>query len=343
MGSKSLTKKLEQAKPLLAVGMIGDCLKGNFFGDLQERAKEGDKKAVAQVNILQNPLRLQQKMRGLVRSLLKVREKFGAPGLVLDAVLVGSGAFGGTTKMLAQPFVDSLNVLDVPFDNKKDEVNFFMFPPPSPDEMTLEQMNYKARLNPPQGLGSEAVGNVVRVVVTGFDPVSLAPHGVVNRAFSAEGQISHATDLLHRITDQAGQFVNVQVPSGPAWESPAAFFAKEEKYKEEEGYDTVRFVPEVVLETLGIKGQEAQVQLVAKECHPPRAWNGDSFFGWTLSLAGGTPGKTWSQVVSSNALPCRLKHKRPNKWDEGELLNKLKRGLKNNYLFSGGRSTLFAK
>merc|ERR1712083_2515 len=115
---------------------------------------------------------------------------------------------------------------------------------------------------------------IVHVVVAGFDPVSLVPHGLINRSFSAEGQLSHATDLLYRISDKAGKFVTVQVPKGQAWESPAAFFANEHKYKYEEGYDTVRFVPDSVLETWGVEaGHEARVELVAQECYPPRAWN----------------------------------------------------------------------
>merc|ERR1712217_38326 len=82
--------------------------------------------------------------------------------------------------------------------------------------------------------------------------------------------------------------------------SPAAFFANEHKYKYEEGYDTVRFVPDSVLEILGVKdGQEVHVQLVAKERCPPRAWNGDTFDGWTLTL-GKTHGKMWREILSSN-------------------------------------------
>merc|ERR1712110_304831 len=113
--------------------MIGDCVKGTSLEELQERAKRGEKKAKDQIDTLHDPHRLQQKMTGLVRALLQARAKVGAPGLRVDAVLVGSGAFGGLAKDLAQPFVDSLNFSDMPFDNMKDEVNFFM-PPPKPEE-----------------------------------------------------------------------------------------------------------------------------------------------------------------------------------------------------------------
>jgi len=294
---KGPTQKFEKAQPLLAVGMVGDCVKGKFFDDIKQLAEQGNELAASQRDTLLNPERLQQKMRGLVRALLQTCRETGEFGLHLDAVLVGSGAFGGSVKVLAQPFADSLNGGDLPFDSLKDEVNFFMFPPPKPEELTLESMTYKVSLNPKKGLcsSSSAVGSTVRVLVAGFDPISLAPHGVLNRAFSAEGQLSHATDLLYRITGTPGRFVPVQVPKGTAWESPAAFFAKpqEPKFKDEEGYDTVRFVPQSTLE-----GQEADIQLVAAERVPPRVWNGDAFDGWSLSLSvNGAALKTWQDTL----------------------------------------------
>jgi len=302
---KSPFSKFEQAQPLLAVGMIGDCVKGQFFNEIKQLAESGDVVAQQQRDTLLNPERLQQKMSGLVGALsLACRESSGA-GLLVDAVLVGSGAFGGSAKTLAQPFVDSLNGEGIKLDDSKDEINFFMFPPPKPEELTLEPVmkQCKVSLNPKKGLGaaSERVDNVIRVLVAGFDPISLAPHGVLNRAFSAEGQLCHATDFLSRVTGTKGAFVNVQVPKGLAWESPAAFFAKpqEPKYKDEEAYDTVRYVPLSVLEVLGVKEeQEADVQLVATERVPPRVWNGDSFDGWTLSLAG-IIGKTWCEALDA--------------------------------------------
>jgi hypothetical protein len=296
---KGPTKKLDPPQPLLAVGMIGDCVKGKFFDEIKEKAEKGDQDAIRQRDTLLNPERLQQKMCGLVKSLLETCRLSSGRGLLVDAVLVGSGAFGGSAKVLAQPFADSLNGGSLPFDNSKDEVNFFMFPPPKPEELTLEPMTYKVSLNPKKGLGAEPeAGHMIRVLVAGFDPISLAPHGVLNRAFSAEGQLSHATDVLERLSAQSGKFVQVTVPKGLAWESPAAFFAKpqEPKYKDEEGYDTVRFVPDVTLQDFGVKdGQD--VQLVAMERIPPRVWNGDSFDGWMLSL-NGVNGKTWFEVLA---------------------------------------------
>jgi len=303
---KSPTKKFEHAQPLLAVGMIGDCVKGKFFEQIKQMAEQGNELAKDQIISLLNPERLQQKMRGLVRALLHAREEFGTFGLHVDATLVGSGAFGGSAKDLAQPFVDSLNADDMPFDNFKDEVNFFIYPPPKqPEELTLDTLKYKYSLNATKGLAPEVAGNIVRVVVAGFDPISLTPHGVMNRAFSAEGQLSHATDLLYRITNMPGRFVSVQVPKGLAWESPAAFFSKPQvpNYKDEQAYDTVRFVPESALEKLGALGLEACVPLVATECVPPRVWNGDSFDGWMLSLDG-VPVETWQKILAQKR--CRL-------------------------------------
>lgn len=302
----SITKKFEKPQQVLAVGMIGDCLKGNFFNDLTKKKEDGDKEAEAKIKILQDPLRLCQKMHGLVRAILQVRGKFGSPALVMDAVLVGSGAFGGTAKNLAQPFVDSLNAPDVPFDNEKDKVNFFIYPPPKEEELTLKALKYNATLNPKQGLGFEDNGNIIHVVLAGFDPVSLAPHGVTNRAYSAEGQMCHATDFLSRVTGRPGKFVNVKVPPGKAWESPQAFFNNEEKYKDEPGYDTVRFVPEFVLETLGVNGQEGQIQLVAREHEPPRAWNGDNFHGWSLSLPDARPCMSWVELSGGVGMPIAV-------------------------------------
>jgi len=302
---KGPTQKFEKAQPLLAVGMVGDCVKGTFFDDIKQQAEKGDEVARQQRDALLNPERLQQKMRGLVRALLLACRESGECGLMVDAVLVGSGAFGGSAKVLAQPFADSLNGGDLAFDNAKDEVNFFMFPPPKqPEELTLEPMKYKVSLNPKKGLGntSETASNVVRVVVAGFDPISLTPHGVLNRAFSAEGQLCHATDLLQRVTSTPGKFVRVQVPKGNAWESPAAFFAKpqELKVKDEEAYDTVRFVPLSMLEAVGVKeGQEADIQLVANEKVPPRVWNGDSFDGWVLSLKDARL-TSWKEALKSD-------------------------------------------
>merc|ERR1719282_1715531 len=90
---QSTTKKFEQPQPLLAVGMVGDCLKGKFFEDLQKKSKEGDKQAATQIDTLRNPTRLQQKMQALIRTCLQARTECGKPGLLVDAVLVGSGAF----------------------------------------------------------------------------------------------------------------------------------------------------------------------------------------------------------------------------------------------------------
>jgi len=296
---KGPTKKFEQPMPLLVVGMNGDCVKGKLWDAITKMAEEGDESAMKQRANLLDPGRLQQKMRGLARALLDVCRQSPDRGLQLDSVLVGAGAFGGSVKALAQPFADSLNDGDLPFDNSKDEVNFFMFPPPRPEDLTLEQMQYRANLNPKKGLGAapDTAKSIVRVCVAGFDPISLAPHGTVNRVFSAEGQLAHATDMLQRLTEVPGVFVPVQVPKGQAWASPSAFFAKPQQhdYKDEEAYDSVRFVPAAMLQDLGVKDGE-EVQLLATETVSPRVWNGDSFEGWTLSL-GGVAGKSWQETL----------------------------------------------
>lgn len=302
---KGPTRKFEQAQPLLVVGMIGDCVKGAFFDDICKKASDGWEAATKQRDTLLHPERLQQKFRGLVRALLRARP--ADCSLHFDATLVGSGAFGGSAKILAQPFVDSLD--DGLFFSSQDEVNFFIFPPPKPEDFSLAHKKYTVDLNPRRGLGAApATHNTVRVVVAGFDPISLTPHGVNYRALSAEGQLSHATDMLQRLGNVKGQFVPVKIPTGSAWESPAAFFAKpqELKTKQEEGYDTVRFVPTVALQACNISMGE-EVHLVAQENLPPRAWNGDTFEGWTLTL-NETPTKSWRDVIEEiNAVMGKLK------------------------------------
>eukprot|EP00930_Biecheleria_cincta_P034315 TRINITY_DN2372_c0_g2_i1.p1 TRINITY_DN2372_c0_g2~~TRINITY_DN2372_c0_g2_i1.p1 ORF type:complete len:521 (-),score=65.62 TRINITY_DN2372_c0_g2_i1:434-1996(-) len=289
---KGPTKKFDEAQPLLVAGMDGDCVKGPFFDDICKRAAEGCDEAIEQKNTLLHPQRLQQKFRGLVRGLLQARPADSI--LRIDATLVGSGAFGGSTQALAQPFVDSLDdCLDFA---PQDEVNFFIFPPPKQEDCTLEHKKYKTELNPKSGLGAaQAAENTLRVVVAGLDPVSITPHGVNYRAVSAEGQICHATTMLECISNLTGQFMQVKVPSGQAWESPAAFFAKELKTKQEDSYDTVRFVPEVALQACDV-GLGAEVQLVARENVPLRAWNGDAFDGWKLLLHE-TPTTPWGDVI----------------------------------------------
>jgi len=183
-------------------------------------------------------------------------------------------------------------------------VNFYMFPPPSPQELTLEHLEYRARLNPPGGFGAaNCSGGTVRVVLAGFDPVSIAPHGVRYRAYSAEGQLSHTTDILERLARVKGRFVPVRVPNGQAWESPAAFFAKPQilKTKDDEGYNTVRFVPERVLRELRFR--EGQV-LQAEEFGRARVWNGDSFEGWRLRAPDGTCGRSWQEVSEALSELC---------------------------------------
>jgi hypothetical protein len=300
---KGPTRKFQKPLPLLVVGMIGDCVKGKFFDSIKSMAAEGNQVAIKQKEILLCPERLKQKMYSLVRALLvECRQSDCGYRLRLDATLVGAGAFGGTTAVLAQPFADSLNLNDLAWESS-DEVNFFMFPPPKPEEgFTLDKMKYKASLNTRSGLGAEPeMPNLVRVVIGGFDPISLAPHGVMNRAFSAEGQLCHATDLLQRLTGVDGMFVPVRVPKGKTWESPAAFFAnpQEKKFKDEEGYDTVRFVPEAALESLGVEDRPSKkcVTLTAIEREPPRVWNGDSFEGWTLKRDG-LPAMMWREILS---------------------------------------------
>lgn len=300
------TKKFDIPQPLLAVGMIGDCVKGKLFNEIKEKADAGDEIAQGQRDTLLNPERLQQKMCALADALLRARQETEASGLILDAVLVGSGAFGGSVKALAQPFADSLNATGVPFDNTKDQVNFFIFPPPKEGELSLEGVKYNVSLNSKNGLGHPLVApdTRIRVLVAGFDPVSLAPHGVLNRAFSAEGQLCHTTDFLYRTTCIPGRFVSVRVPKGLAWESPAVFFAvpRVEKFKEEEGYETVRFVSDATLKELGIEyGRETEVQLEAAERIPPRVWNGDCFDGWVLQL-GGVKGRSWKEVIAAGPM-----------------------------------------
>lgn len=286
---KGPTREFEQPQPLLVVGMIGDCVKGPFFDDINKRADEGCDIAIEQRRTLLHPRRLQQKLRGLVRGLSQARPADCI--LRIDATLVGSGAFGGSIKALAQPFVDSLDdCLDL---TPKDEVNFFIFPPPKPEELILGQKKCKTELNPKNGLGAaSAAESILRVVVAGFDPVSLTPHGVNYRAVSAEGQLCHATDMLQRLSNVRGQFVPVEVPTGNAWDSPAAFFAKELKTKREDSYRTVRFVPASAVQACN----DGEVQLVARENKPPRAWNGDAFGGWTLLLHE-APTNSWVHVI----------------------------------------------
>jgi len=310
-------KKFEQACPLLVVGMIGDCVRGSLFEEIQRGAERGDEVAQRRLATLRSPLRLQRKMHGLLSVLLRARERCGMPGLLVDATLVGAGAFGGTVRALAQPFADCLNGGDLPFDNSIDEVNFFVFPPPKqPEELDLGPMRYRAGLNPQRGLAGIqglTAGHLVRAVVAGFDPVSLAPHGLRNRALSAEGQVCHATDLLHRWTGVRGAFLPVRVPAEVAWESPAAFFARprEPRYKTDAAYETVRFVPHPVLEDLGLleprcwkAGYSSPSKRAVRDAGAarltahtlPRAWNGDCFEGWTLGL-GDLRGRTWLEVL----------------------------------------------
>lgn len=297
---KGPAKKLEVPQPLLAVGLIGDCVKGPFFEEIMQKADKHDAVAMKQRDTLLDPKRLQQKLCGLVRALLEESSSHSPRcGLRVDAVLVGTGAFGGSQKALAQPFVDSLNGIDMPFDKVKDEVNFFIFPPPPKDDLTFESLRYSPILNPKKGLGAPAdeTSSVVRVVVAGFDPISIAPHGVIYRTFSAEGQLCHATDLLWRLTGVKGRFVPVKVPDGKAWESPAAFFARPRvpKFKPEEGYDSVRFVPESALDELG----HTEKHLVLKEKGAARVWNGDSFEGWKLERGDGerTCTRSWQDCI----------------------------------------------
>eukprot|EP00930_Biecheleria_cincta_P034314 TRINITY_DN2372_c0_g1_i1.p1 TRINITY_DN2372_c0_g1~~TRINITY_DN2372_c0_g1_i1.p1 ORF type:complete len:509 (-),score=79.55 TRINITY_DN2372_c0_g1_i1:444-1943(-) len=283
------TKEFEQPQPLLAVGMIGDCVKGPFFENISKRADAGCGVAIEQRETLTHPRRLQQKLRGLIRGLLRARPADCT--LRIDATLVGTGAFGGSVQKLAQPFVDSLD--DCSDLAAQDEVNFFIFPPPKPEDLVVGQKKCKTELNPKCGLGAaSAAENVLRVVVAGFDPVSLTPHGVKYRAVSAEGQLCHTTDMLQRLNSVKGQFVRVEIPTGDAWESPAAFFAGEHKTKQEEGYRTVRFVPAAAVQARSCE----EVQLVARENKPPRAWNGDTFNGWTL-LSHETPTGSWLDAI----------------------------------------------
>eukprot|EP00930_Biecheleria_cincta_P044767 TRINITY_DN3082_c0_g1_i2.p1 TRINITY_DN3082_c0_g1~~TRINITY_DN3082_c0_g1_i2.p1 ORF type:complete len:750 (+),score=115.96 TRINITY_DN3082_c0_g1_i2:54-2252(+) len=292
----------EHGAPLLVVGMIGDCVKGPFFNEVKERAENGDMEAIRQRDTLLSPSRLQQKFRGFVDALIHacpLRRR-----LRLDATLVGAGAFGGAMKVLAQPFANSLKGLAL---DRRDEVNYFMFPPPAGEDFAiskLQPMEYGVNLNPEEGLcATSGADDILRVVVAGFDPVSLAPHGMKNRVFSGEGQLCHATDLLARLTEIEGMFVVVDVPEGCAWESPAAFFAKpqELKTKVEESYKTVRFVPKSELQDY--KGE----RIIAKAREAPRVWNGDAFEGWTLKGPTGFI-RTWQEILNHFPRP-------DGKWD----------------------------
>merc|ERR1712125_292195 len=107
----------ETAHPLLVVGLIGDCVKGKQWDDLNKKAELGDTEAESNRALLLNPQRLQQKMRSSVQAILCAC-RTSQCCLNIDATLVGSGAFGGTARTLAQPFMDSLNGLPITSDDK---------------------------------------------------------------------------------------------------------------------------------------------------------------------------------------------------------------------------------
>lgn len=284
--------KFASPSPLLAVAMIGDCVKGNFWQDIVQKANQGNLDAECQRHLLLNPERLQQKMRSLLAALIDARQRKGR-GLPMrvDATLVGAGAFGGSAKNLAQAWADSLKQMEW---HPDDKVNFFAFPCPKPEELSIADLDYKAEVNPPNGLAGAPLQNKeLRIAITGFDPLSLAPHGVRYRVVSAEGQICHASDFLSRVTGQRGRFVGVHMSPCKAWASPAAFFAtpQREEFTEKAAYDSVRFVPEMAFRALS-----PGVQFVGEPIGGKLVWNGDAFEGFSLR-AGGKACLTWVEAI----------------------------------------------
>lgn len=285
---------LPAPQPLLVVGMIGDCVKAqsSFYKTLTKPQQE----------IVNSPIRLAHKMHAFTSSLLLAHQRSASyfpDGLSMDATVPGAGAFGGKLENLAPPFVDSITKKDLAW-KTKDEVNLFIFndnmkavfdqdsyPYPSAPGKEVHT-NIKIRSLPQWnegfyttgvGLGGVAQGRKkLRVVVAGFDPISLAPHTVVNRAQSLEAQLGHATDMMFRLTGKIGTHVPVLVTPGKAHKSGKDFFTKTGAIKLDGMYESVRYVQ-------GVTGvQPGSKMLLVDKSADLRVWNGDRWDGWRVEL-----------------------------------------------------------
>lgn len=208
----------KDGQPIVVVGMVGDCVKGSMFTHLQETS-------TADAAELLSPRRLGRK----IQCLLKALGKSEFTNISLQATLPGSGAFGGDGGGLAKEFVlkidESLRESEVCQSFKE----ILLYGPPAWYESSLEQCAETTRnCVKSVGFGSAenrtrigewlSEGDVVRFILGGFDPVSVAPHGVQMRAVSLEGQLSHATDLLDQLGhyNSRGSIVEVRVEKGDA-------------------------------------------------------------------------------------------------------------------------------
>jgi len=97
--------------------------------------------------------------------------------------------------------------------------------------------------------------SAIRVVIAGFDPISLLPHGVVLRANSGEGQIDHTTSIFQELTRMPYEEYAVQVVPFPNANDPL-----KEKAKVKEPFASFRRLPKGPMDQLQdlLKGQAMQ-------------------------------------------------------------------------------------
>jgi len=184
--------------------------------------------------------------------------------------LPGAGAFGGDGPSLAERTVEEIaNALSGGANSSGKFKEVLLYGPPDWYTKSLEKCSKDVKEKVQAvGFGKEESKNrigelsaagqqISRVIVAGFDPVSLVPHGVKNRAISLEGQLSHATDLLYRMQyyKTPGKEQEITVASGPVKGAEKA-----------PDYKAWRYL-------------EGEVKSISAEERQP---NGDSLSGWRL-------------------------------------------------------------
>merc|ERR1712218_286181 len=118
----------------------------------------------------------------------------------------------------------------------------------------------------------------IRVLVGGFDPISLLPHGTVLRANSAEGQLSHNSPIFQNLTGEEFKEYPVQVVPFPDLEDPLR-----ETSKAKDPFWSFRRMPKHVMDRVEWNLQNQRDALEKIELHPNEggvhAANGDAFRG----------------------------------------------------------------
>ena len=154
------------------------------------------------------------------------------------------------------------------------------------------------------GIASQIAADEWGVVIAGFDPVSLAPHGAQLRAVSGEGQLAVGTTMFETLGAYApGSLVKALVAMPKNMAKPK----EEPKWVDAKA---VRMLPKEYVDFCAT--QEGELSLTPSDGGNQLPFNNDSLSGWDLECKKGEQSlKLWKTPFDFEII--RKQHSKPTK------------------------------